>query len=170
MQHHSDVLENFISAVRHFYLSRKSSGLLRKGDYIMTSAETRKVAIMEHAFVTNHKVCEAMMKVKPDKVIAAINRIKRYRTNPTFADVELGEQEIMRIARTELVRAVRRIGFICSEIRRSDSFELITPIRNEDHSYKRAEDMTNSELLKIFQEYRRLDWLIKAAKDEFVQG
>lgn len=135
----------------------------------MTSAENKKIRIMEHCFTTNQKVCDAMMKVKPDKVIAAVNRITRYHEAPTFSDVELGEAEIKRIAKCELVRAVKRIGFICGEIRRTENYEIIAPIRNEDGSYKTADMMTNKELMTVFNEYRKLDWLIKAAHDEFIQ-
>ena len=135
----------------------------------MTAVETKKVEIMTHAFITNSKVCDAMMKVKIDKVVAAINRIERFQSAPTFSDVELGLDEIKRIARTELVRAVKRIGFICGEIRRSESYELIKPIRNTNDSYKKPEDMTNHELMIIFYEYRKLDWLIKSARDEFLR-
>lgn len=136
----------------------------------MTAVDEKRTQVMTHAFITNQKVCNAMMKVKTDKTTAALNRIERYMTAPTFSDVELGLEEIKQIAKSELLKSVRRINFICGEIRRSERFELIKPFRNADGSYKKPEEMSNAELLEIFEEYKRLDWLIKSARDEFAMN
>lgn len=129
----------------------------------------KKSEIMEEAFCESNAICEAMLQVKPDKTIAAINRIARYDKNPTFRDIELGREEICKIAISNLNKSVSKINYISSEIKRTKHANIIQPVKNEDGSYKSVKDMTLSEKLNIFDQYRKLDWMIKAAHDEFAE-
>lgn len=128
---------------------------------------TMKANCLVNCMLVNHRVFDAVIKTRIEQTQRAINRIVRYHQSPTMADVELGIDEIKRIARRELVRSVKRINFICAEVKRFDETILVKPVKDENGRYKKPEEMTNRELLQIFDEYRNIDWLIKAAKDEF---
>lgn len=130
-------------------------------------AAQKKAEMLVHAFCTNTNIADAIMKVKGDKTKAAINRIYRYKTNPSFSDVELGKEEIIRIADEALTASCKRISYICSQFKKTEGVELIKPVRNEDGSYKKVEDMTRKERIAFFSEYMKIDWLIKAAVDEY---
>lgn len=101
----------------------------------------------------NPAIAKAVKDVNIDHTIYSLNRIVRYHTSPTFKDIELGKEEIQRIAMREMRYSCRRIIYLNKEVYRLSGQFLFPMDEKGEKIYTIVENMTNEQCLEVIEQY-----------------